>query len=353
VSRRFVRVVLIVASVVSFSIAGAAPVAAVTNTWAWVVARNPTMASYTPAAMDQGNSNSATDSVVRTGVGLYTVTFGGLATPGGMVHVTALASVPRSCVVVGWGPVSADEYVAVDCYDVGGVHRDSKFVADFQNTNSNEGKLAYLWADQPSATVEYEPNAAYSYNSTGATNTVVRFSTGFYQASFPGLGSGRGSVQVSGYGIDPVICRAVSWLPNFGAESVRIKCRDDIGNLVDSMFTVTFMQGLGLKGIFRNRVAYLWANHSGLASYQPDSHYRYSSAGTVATITRTGQGRYTVEIPDMARGGAALVTTTGPHKPLCWVTSIRTDGTPQRIGVRCTNVVGAPVDAPFVLAYLK
>jgi hypothetical protein len=54
----------------------------------------------------------------------------------------------------------------------------------------------------------------------------------------------------------------------------------------------------------------------------------------------------------MAKGGAAHVTA-GPGAQTCWLTSIRTNATPQRIGVACANLSGTPADAAFDLSYTK
>jgi len=354
-SRIRARTAIAIASVAIVVLASAAPVFAVTNRWAWVVARHASTAGYTPAALDQGSSESATNSVARSSVGRYVVTLGnqGAVAASGMVHASAMGSQANFCNVNGWGPSGADLTASVRCFDRTGSRTDSQFIVVFQMTNSNQGREAHVWADQPMNPI-YQPNANYSYNShAGQQNWVTRASVGKYTVSFGGLGSTKGSVQVSAYGDHRVACRASRWYDNGTNEWVIVLCRDPLGHLVDSRFDVTFVQSQGLKGQFGGPAAYLWANRPTVASYHPDPAYRWSAPRARSTVSRTNVGVYSVKLPSMPLGGAALVTPTGTGKARCVIASIRISAAPQRVGVRCFNIAGAPADAPFALAYLK
>ena len=336
-------------------LAGAAPAFAVTNRWAWVVARHPSTASYIPASLDQGSSESAAaNSVARSSVGRYVVTIGnqGDVATNGTVHVTAMGSQANFCNVNGWGPSGPDLTASVRCFDRTGSRTDSQFVIVFQMT-----ELRTTAGRRTSGPTNHEPHLP------------ARRELFLQLARRPELGHARLRWQVlrqlrrprihegqragDDYGDHRVACRASRWYESSGNELVIVLCRDPLGHPVNSRFDLTFVQGQGLKGQFGAPAAYLWANRPTSASYHPDPAYRWSAPGARPTVGRTNAGVYSVKLPSMPRGGAALVTPTGTGKARCVIASIRTAATPQRIGVRCFNVAGAPADAPFALSYLK
>ena len=120
------------------------------------------------------------------------------------------------------------------------------------------------------------------------------------------------------------------------------------------------MYGLGMKGAVRRNVAYLYASKPMAASYTPDAPYRYSSSDGVPTVRRAGTGRYLVTLPGMPIGGSAQVTAHAsraadgsPIPRHCVISSIRTDGLPQQVGIRCFDVAGTLADSRFLLAYAR
>ena len=68
---------------------------------------------------------------------------------------------------------------------------------------------------------------------------------------------------------------------------------------------------------------------------------------------RTSKGVYTVKLPGMPSGGAAIVTSYGPRSTqrACQIVSIRTTGTPQQVAVRCFTYAGVAADSQFVFSY--
>ena len=68
---------------------------------------------------------------------------------------------------------------------------------------------------------------------------------------------------------------------------------------------------------------------------------------------RTSKGVYTVKLPGMPSGGAAIVTSYGPRSTqrACQIGSIRTTGAPQQVVVRCFTYAGSPADSQFVFSY--
>jgi hypothetical protein len=334
--------------------------------WAWVTMR---FDLPTPAVIDQGNSTGATNTAAHSGyLGEMHIHFPGVGDPGGTVQISPIGASARNCMIDGWAQNGSDEDAYVYCANASGLSAmNSKFTVAYLATIATTGRLAYLWASQPT-TSSYTPDLAYSYNSTGGSNTIHRLGTGNYLVTLAGLAgaaSQRGDAQVSAYTnaggatastpdggvIVPAICNVISWVPYSTAMLVQVQCRDPFsGNPYDSRFTLAFMQGLGLKGVGGTRVAYTFATQASAASYTPLANYSYMSNAKVPHITRQGAGAYAVTLPGMPKGGMAIVTAY-LGKRHCIVGSIRTDATPQRILVRCFDSSYKPIDARFTLTF--
>jgi len=349
-------------AVIPYGTTAAAPDApvpsAASNAWGWLVARQPSTFAYVPAPPDQGNSGGNGDRVERVQLGDYYAIFdriGNGSYPIGMV--TALSAGARSCMIDdSFGKdVGGDPALEIDCFDKNGQPADARFVANIVlGGDGPTGTLGYTWADQE-ATADYTPDPYYSYLSSGAgPMSVHRDSIGSYQVTMPGLGRLGGNVQVvAAKGGPAARCKVLALVRNGSDELVRVRCRDVPGQLVDADFMVIFTDRVGLTGVPKRKAAYLLANRPAAASYQPIARYRYSSMGTIPTVTRTAVGRYRVTLPGMPQGGSAQVTAYGPGVSICQVTSIRTNGLPQRIEVACFDPNGAGVDSKFMLTYTR
>jgi hypothetical protein len=99
------------------------------NGYVW--ANQPATASYTPSLTYQYNSTGANNTITRTAVGTYHVTFPGLTAAGGHVQVTAYGSGPERCKVGSWGgsPVVVNVY----CHNNAGVLVDTYYNVQFVN----------------------------------------------------------------------------------------------------------------------------------------------------------------------------------------------------------------------------
>lgn len=110
--------------------------------YAWI--DNATADSSVPSASYAFNSSGGAVTVVRSGSGIYKVSFAGLgaggSTSGGTVQVSAyiapgkgifIAPIPRSCNVVDWGSSAANIDINVRCYDLAGTLVDSRFTVLF------------------------------------------------------------------------------------------------------------------------------------------------------------------------------------------------------------------------------
>jgi hypothetical protein len=330
--------------------------------WGWVVAREPTTATYTPLARDRGNSSGGTNTVHRLGLGQYGVTYPGINDPSefGISLVTALTSKPRYCVVASSSALGSDATNTVYCYNAAGAPADSAFVASRLIFTHNAGHAAYVWEYAPSD-ADFTPAANSQFNSTGASNSIHRISTGRYTVQLGNLGSSHGNVQIStigsvvsaaGFSVNPSACHVLGWATNNSHLDIDVACRDGAGVLADTYFFLWYSEHEGLKGPGTGPAAYLDANQKTAASYTPAAGRRWSSAAMPSHVVRSGVGRYLVSLPGMPAGGSAQVTPYGLGAAHCNISAIRAS-TPQKVGVRCFKPSGAPVDSEFGLSYAR
>lgn len=320
--------------------------------WAYAVALHPTTTSYQPGAANSRDDMGTTASIQRLSRGLYDVRFPNEYTTTstyGIVVATAISTTGATCGLSDFGQSGTDELVTIACFDRMGAPADTKFSMNFFIDHVLNGAAAYLLADQPTLTT-YTLQPDYSFNSTGATNTILRTAVGRYDVRLPGLDSVFGNVQVDSTGGHP--CRVLSFGPDTGAELVHVACISPSGHAADAGFTLTYTRGQGLKQPGATGVAYLEADRPSIGSYTPVKAYRFASNGQKPHIYRTGVGRYKVIIPGMA-GGAAEVTTYGGGNSRCNLTYLAVSGSSEKIGVNCEKPNGTPVDSTFGLSYTR
>ncbi len=103
----------------------------ITGGRAYVWANNQSSASYTPSLSYQHNSTGATNTITRSGVGVYQVRLPGLGNVSGHVQVTAYGSGSTRCKVQSWTTSAAAKLANVRCFDTAGAAADSRYVVDF------------------------------------------------------------------------------------------------------------------------------------------------------------------------------------------------------------------------------
>jgi hypothetical protein len=351
------------------AIGAAVPVQAGTDPslYAWVtVVQQPKTGTFIPGQGDQGNGSGNKNSITRKGPGLYEVTFPGVGydpcggtEPYGCVGtftVTAFSSRQRICTggnpEIGTGPDHAAT-TFVDCRGPDGKRHDSGFTVSYLAVREHPGRVAYLVADDP-LDDGYIPSKPTNHAQDLASyNTSGRTGTGRYRIWLDGVeADAGGNVQLTS---------TDGWCTVTGREHeimttsyVLVACRDWTGHLVDTIFNVRFTQNVGIEAQFGDGpAAYLWADQPKAASYHPSAAFRHSSVDRVPTIKRLDVGRYLVKLPGMPAHGVAHVTPYGSGSARCQLTSIRTNGTPQRIGVRCFRPGGRPADSAFYLTYAR
>lgn len=334
---------------------------------AYLWANEPTSATYTPAVSYQWNSTSprrAVNHVQRTGTGAYLVFMKNLLGTRGTVSVTAYGESSAYCKVVEWFPVQdgagTSQRIRVHCFDQTGTPADSRFTVTYANRQSTPFPMAYLWADQP-FTRNYAPNPLYRFSSTGQVTTIERAATGLYMVSLPGFrrpGASdiTGIAMVTGYGPGPNRCGVDFGPGGFAAiEGVLVSCTTPSGQLVDSQFTLTYVEDGnilgGRPGTRFHEFAYARGARDATGVMRAPADFAFPHNGTVR-VTTLGTGRYRVSMPvDLSTGHVQVVSAfagfqEGKHcKVAGWspgsgavVLCFAPDGTPTDVDFHLTFV---------------
>jgi hypothetical protein len=340
---------------------GTAAQAATTSRIGWVWASNPTDTSpYTPDPSYSYNSAGGAITITRLDAGYYAVQFAKLSTGvvGGDVQATEYSG-SGYCMASGWSFTTNGRVVTayVNCYDASGNASDSYFTLLYQFHSGNIGNagkgLAYLRADQPSAG-SYTPTGALQYNSTGASNTVVRHTVGDYTVTLPGLTRNGGSVQVTAFlGNAAGRCKVSGLSGNSNGTSVDVLCFDSVGNSADEAFDLAYSdrESFGYTNSATARGAYaLTTKPLDKSSYTPTLAFQYNGFGTgnLAAI-KGGKGIDTVSIPgDLTYNTSnVLVTSFDSTTNYC---NVHNWGA-STIVVFCYAQGGVPADTKFNVAF--
>ncbi|MGW1763102.1 hypothetical protein ACWCQL_03245 [Streptomyces sp. NPDC002073] len=304
---------------------------------------------YTPSASYSHNSTGATNTVVRTGTGQYTVRMPNLGRVGGTVHVTAYGATTHTCGVNYWTPSGSRLDVRVSCFTRTGVRVNTVFTASYENTAALGGsRFGYVWANQPTSP-SYTPAASYQFNSSGAANTITRSGTGSYTVRLPSIGSDAGHVQVTAYGDVAARCKVGNWYASGSAQLINVRCTNAAGGNKDHRFTLTYTRATGL--LRTTPAAYAWANRPTTAGYNPAPSYAYNSSGVVNRIARVSRGVYRFHPANMPLGrGNVQVTAYGHDSTYCKVDF----WTPSTgVQIRCFTVTGAPTDTYYDVSFQR
>ncbi|MFI7453819.1 hypothetical protein ACIBQX_40455 [Nonomuraea sp. NPDC049714] len=295
--------------------------------------------------------------MTRTDVGRYSVTMPNLGLNGGIAHVTSVGFDATTCNVQDWVPSGTAQLVRVQCFDPGGVFADSMFTVSFVNLASAQRHLAYVWADQPSATT-YTPSSAHQFNSTGATNTVNRVGPGYYSVHLPGMKDAVGYLQVTAQNTTAGRCKAHSQGPSQDSDAmvVAIFCTNLNGSMTDTAFTFSYSRNAGFTDTLP--AAYALPNQiDAVTPYAPT--HRFNSTGATNTATRLAPGIYRLATPNMPLdGGHVQAVAYGPggdgFSNYCKVMFWTPDYMPgSGLYVACFTVDGAPANGSFNAVFLE
>lgn len=183
-----------------------------------------------------------------------------------LAHVSMLQTRSRTCSIE--PPLVDGTFVRVfvNCFDLTPAANavDATFVVSYLSAGDQpvgSRKMAYLYWDQARG-------ALVTYNSAGRSNGVERVGFGDYQVTLRGMAGGKGHLQVSPWARG-VVRSAVSWRDRGSNRIVRVRCLSIAGVGQDVNFYLTYMRGMGLKGVGGERVSYLLANAPTARAYTP------------------------------------------------------------------------------------
>lgn len=321
--------------------------------------------AYVPPAGSQFNSSDAENTIQRTDVGNYLVTMPELSGGSGHVQVDSVfGDGTQSCNVVNWVAAESDVQIHVRCFDNAGSPVDAHFMALFLNVNPDDDEgdgadrfYAYLWAQDATSDGPYAADPGYSYNSSGAENTVERGGVGAYTAVLPGFTGDGGLPHVTAYGDQTVSCNAFGWSKRDESTLVvDVLCFDAAGAPADSRFTLFYQKetadsdAANDEGI-QSGDGYLWAGEpTAETSYAPDN--QYNSSGQENTVDRLDVGRYVVTFPGLSgEGGFVLLTETAGAGESCTVTAYGATDSGAFVEVSCFDAAGSPIDLAFNISF--
>jgi hypothetical protein len=347
---KFRRTLLVVAALAASAVPFVADVgvaqAAVTSGYAILWADQPTAASYTPNTSFQHNSMNADNTIVRNGVGNYTVTLPGLGGDGGNVQVTAYGSSgTQRCKVASWYPYWLAQTVNVRCHATSGAASDSMFTLQYQANGSGATfyDQGYVWANSPT-TASYTAPAPYSWNSRGGTNTIQRVSTGRYRVTFPLVNMSGGNVQVTAYGTGSEYCNVVNW----GGGTADIACYTRTGAAVDTQFSASYTITRMPSAQVWTHGFYMWNQQTGnTAWHTPAAPYAWTSRTTMQT-RKVSTGVYEINVPNQAFTDAVPVVVAYNTNKTCRISHWNSGVT---LTVRCFTPGGSLSDSQFSVLY--
>lgn len=303
---------------------------------AYLYADQPSADSYTPFEDGMYNSTGGTNTIVRTGVGAYTVSLPGMNNVNASVHLTAgsgsvqgsefvpgtTCEISKTAVIVNGG---VDQFVV--CANGAGEPVDSAF-----SLLHNSGVVflgahgAYLWANDPSAE-SYTPNEDYQYNSTNQMNTITRSDVGHYEVTLAGLADHFGNFQVSATrstttnAVLGVSCGVYRGGVVDGVNrGVTVMCADRAGAATDSGFMLLYTVGVkdaNTEALVSGRGGYAFASLPELSTvYDAGTYVTFNSNGNVNRIKRTDVGAYTITFAGVGSySGHVQVTAWGTAYP--------------------------------------
>ncbi len=321
-----------------------------------VHANQPTTVSYTSGVNSAGKSNT----VVRTAVGLYTITFDdiGLSTIGRnfmfMVNADAgapnasLSAIPAICHVQN-GSSSTPVTLQVRCEDpVTGANKDAAFRAMLIGDFALSGAHAFT-VHSAGQTAPYQLSAPFSFNSSGLNMVITpNFEPGSWNDFL--TRHDQGITVPSQMSFAQVITNAAGRTCTTRGQlsastNVDILCFDRTAFVVDATHQV-----LRLSAGRSGRV-------SGTALLAPDDGSSFgqgfASSGLVVTA-RNGIGKYTVTFPGLSAtaGSFGVVATSWGSNDYIHCVHHVVSNSPISIDIACVSKTGAFTQAASAIQLL-
>lgn len=313
---------------------------ATSPTWAWgaasFAADGRTLSSF--------NSTGAPIRATPGTTGVYSVSMKQLGTAFDNVQVVATGTSPTRCKVAGWYPEAGGtggETIDVRCHDASGAPAASPFVV-YLNSGAAGQQGAHLYYDGASVWT------GYSWNGTGAANTVTRAGVGRYTVSYPGMTTYNTAVHVTAYGSGGSYCNVESW----GLGSASVACFAPGGAPADSAFSFLVSPGATRSNLIGGH-AWVNAATSADAGYQRTTPVMACDPSTPVAVSGYANVTYanTARAPfDMT---FPLTTAYGyGNSGYCKVESWSTSGSSTTVRTKCFTAAGAATTFPFTQSFL-
>jgi Big-like domain-containing protein len=199
----------------------------------------------------RNNSSRTIVEVGHSGVGVFPMNFPGLGRVAGpqqgpeTLQVTAVGPGPERCRI---DAVDVSVYgLEVGCTTTGGVPADTRFSVLLlqRGRPAPTYRFGYAYADNPTSTVDYEPNPGFWRNNSGLSITARRVGTGQYRVVFLGQAKAPGATEtilLTAFP-DDRICTTTSWA-NSGVSdlAVTLSCFDPSGAPANARFNILMIQ---------------------------------------------------------------------------------------------------------------
>lgn len=208
---------------------------------AYLWADQPSTPSYTPSTLFQFNSTGGTNTINRTGVGVYDVLLPGFDKLGGNVQVSAYGSSAARCKVVTWNQDTPGTTAEVACFDASGAPSDHQFTLTYSRSipagwvSDDQSRGVYAWSSTTKKAT-YKLDKSYAYNGFGTGKLAAsRDSQGVYIVTIPGAHSYVSSnMLTTSYGDGNTYCDIVGW------ENLITECYNQAGTVADSRYSMDF-----------------------------------------------------------------------------------------------------------------
>jgi hypothetical protein len=195
------------------------------------------------AIVSQYNSVGAANTVTHAGVGLYSVSFIGLGTPGpqdGTFQATAVnPAAGARCKVAAWSSTPNGQFLRVLCVNAAGALADSRFTVSYQFRRTLFGpamppnRFGYLWNAPPLG----PPSTVFG---TGGAPMLFG-GPPVWTVAFPGIAASPGNTQVSAFGANLNYCNLlVPWSAAGATLAARVGCYNNAGAPVNTGFFTAY-----------------------------------------------------------------------------------------------------------------
>jgi hypothetical protein len=235
---------------------------------------------------------------------------------------------------------------------------EAAIVDKYNNPGTSQVKAGFVRSQ--SLTGSTTNDGTYSWNSTGAANSVTWYGTGWYFVDFGNLGGAGGVAHVSAVGTGGERCVIWDQGQEGAAARVWVDCTNAAGNYVDAYFTASFTWRSGAPGAGEGYA--IMADSPSTPSYVDQRGW--SSIGGFPAIDKLSgpAGRYSIVFPSNTRQFSSITEVTAWEQApghFCGPTGggITFAGTYLDVpyhgyaGAQCFDAAGQPVDERFNVTF--